>query len=79
MGRIEIDKEYLGFRYVIIMQEMGYRCGYVGMNKNNLFYGENYDSEIEIKNKEKKKQILQTHFDIEKKDIIHLFCNEGKI
>lgn len=36
--------EYKGFPCVVLFQSMGYRCGYVGLTKENRFYGKEYSS-----------------------------------
>lgn len=35
--------EYKGFPCVILFMPMGYRCGYVGLPKDNKYYGKGYD------------------------------------
>lgn len=35
--------EYKGFPCVILFQSMGFRCGYVGLPKDNQYYGKEYD------------------------------------
>ena len=35
--------EYKGFPCVILFMPMGYRCGYVGLPKENKYYGKSYD------------------------------------
>lgn len=35
--------EYKGYPCVILFQSMGFRCGYVGLPKDNQYYGKEYD------------------------------------
>lgn len=35
--------EYKGFPCVVLFQSMGFRCGYVGLSKDNKYYGINYN------------------------------------
>lgn len=35
--------EYKGFPCVVLFMPMGYRCGYVGIPKNNKYYKKKYD------------------------------------
>lgn len=35
--------EYKGFPCVVLFMPMGYRCGYVGLPKENKYYGKSYD------------------------------------
>lgn len=40
----EIRFEYKGFPCVVLFMPMGYRCGYVGLPKENKYYGKKYDN-----------------------------------
>ena len=40
---IESDYIYNGFRCICIAQQMGHRCGYIGIPKGHKFYGINYN------------------------------------
>lgn len=66
---VESDFEYEGCRCVVIGQTAGHRCGYVGINKNNLLYGSNYGD----KNKLLKMSNLKNE-DIGKRGIIPLLA-----
>lgn len=35
--------EYKGFPCVVLFMPIGYRCGYVGLPKYNIYYGKKYD------------------------------------
>ena len=35
--------EYKGFPCVVLFMPMGYRCGYVGLAKDNIYYKKKYD------------------------------------
>lgn len=35
--------EYKGFPCVVLFMPMGFRCGYVGLPKENKYYGKSYD------------------------------------
>ena len=46
MGRawlIEADFMYRGYRCVCVGNNMGHRCGYVGIPRGHKYYGEDYD------------------------------------
>ena len=43
---IEADFEYQNLRCVVVMTEMGHRCGYVGVPKNHILYGKSYSDKI---------------------------------
>ena len=44
---VEKRFEYRGYHCVVIFQTIGHRCGYVGLPKNNKYYGMGYE-EIDI-------------------------------
>lgn len=39
---VEFDRNYKGLRLVGIFGDRGYRCGYVGVPKENKYYGKDY-------------------------------------
>ena len=39
---IEDTFEHKGYKCVCIFNKMGFRCGYVGVDENHLYYGKNY-------------------------------------
>ena len=39
---VEFDKNYKGLRLIGIFGDRGYRCGYVGVPKENKYYGKDY-------------------------------------
>lgn len=42
----KVEKEWItkaGFKAVVIMTEIGHRCGYVGVDKEHVLYGVEYD------------------------------------
>lgn len=41
---VEKDFEHAGLRCVVIMTEMGHRCGYVGVPESHQLYGVGYNS-----------------------------------
>jgi DNA-directed RNA polymerase subunit L len=43
---VEADFEHNRLRCVVVMQDGGWRCGYVGVPKGNIFYGKNYHDHI---------------------------------
>lgn len=47
--KIESDFIHNGLRCVVIFQDMGHRCGYVGIQKNNCLYGKSCNDYLEIK------------------------------
>jgi hypothetical protein len=40
---IESDFDYGGYRCIVVGQDLGFRCGYVGLPKGHKFYGSDYD------------------------------------
>ena len=40
---VERDFEHAGLRCVVIMTEMGHRCGYVGVPEDHMLYGVDYN------------------------------------
>jgi hypothetical protein len=40
--KVESDFEHVGLRCVVIMTEMGYRCGYVGITQDHPLFGLDY-------------------------------------
>ena len=47
----DVEKDWItksGFRAVVIKTDMGHRCGYVGVDSTNPFYGKGYDESLEI-------------------------------
>lgn len=43
MPILEKSFEYRGYKCVVLMTEMGHRCGYVGIPKENSLYNKYYD------------------------------------
>lgn len=43
MPILEKSFEYIGYKCVVLMTEMGHRCGYVGIPKGNSLYNKYYD------------------------------------
>lgn len=41
--KVEKEFDYKGYKCVVIGQEIGHRCGYIGVDKNNKCYGKDYD------------------------------------
>ena len=39
---VEFDRNYKGLRLIGIFGDRGYRCGYVGVPKENKYYGKDY-------------------------------------
>lgn len=48
----ELDKKYKGFRYIILVMDIGHRCGYVRIPKGHKIYGMDYSSQTPIKMKD---------------------------
>ena len=47
---VEREFEHAGYKCVVVFQDTGYRCGYVGVSKESKLYGKSYtdDSDIAI-------------------------------
>lgn len=43
---VEADFKYQGLRCVVVMTEMGHRCGYVGISNTHPLYGKDYSDTI---------------------------------
>ena len=67
---VEKDWFYKDLRCVVIMGHMGFRCGYVGIDKTHPLYGIKYNAEIEI-TENKKKALLKG--EVGKRGVISLF------
>lgn len=42
---VEREFEHCGLKCVVVLQDLGHRCGYVGVGKNHPLYGVFYDNE----------------------------------
>ena len=40
---VESEFTFKGLKCVVVMQDMGHRCGYVGVPKEHLLFGKKYD------------------------------------
>lgn len=49
MYKVESDFTYKGYRCVVVFQDMGHRCGYVGIDADNPLYGKQYSDYLDIK------------------------------
>lgn len=65
---VEREFEHAGYKCVVVFQEMGYRCGYVGVTKDSKLYGKSYMDKLDIK--------MEEMYDkqIGKRGIIPWFC-----
>jgi len=72
--KVEQSWDYKGLKCVVIMTDMGHRCGYVGIMPTNFFYGINYSTEVNI-DEEKKKELLEQP--IGKRGVIDILCFNG--
>jgi hypothetical protein len=60
---------------VVVMGELGHRCGYVGIQPTHPLYKVNYSSDVELLHK-KKEALL--HEEIGKRGIIPILCWDGE-
>jgi len=73
--RVEKDWMHEGIRCVVIMMEMGYRCGYIGIDKTHCLYGVGYGERADV---------LQKYIDnlkesdVEKRGVVDVFCWDGE-
>lgn len=72
---VEKDFVHNGLRCVVIMGEMGHRCGYVGVDKNNSLFHQSYKDEITLSEEEKKSLM---NGPVGKRGMIDLVCFDGK-
>lgn len=49
---VEREFEHAGYKCVVVFQEMGRRCGYVGVPKDSKLYGKSYMDKLDIKMEE---------------------------
>lgn len=73
-----IEKDWIsdnGHRCVVIMTSMGHRCGYVGIDKNNLLFNTGYSEKIDITDKQKNKLLAGP---LGKRNPISLLCFDGE-
>ena len=65
---VEREFEHAGYKCVVVFQEMGHRCGYVGVTKDSKLYGKSYMDKLDIK--------MEEMYDkqIGKRGIIPWFC-----
>lgn len=52
MYKVESDFIYKGYRCVVIFGDMGFRCGYVGVEADNPLYGKDYSDYLDINKSE---------------------------
>lgn len=52
MYKVESDFIYKGYRCVVIFGDMGFRCGYVGIEADNPLYGKDYTDHLDISKSE---------------------------
>lgn len=49
---VEREFEYAGYKCMVVFQDMGHRCGYVGVPKGSKLYGKSYMDKLDIKMEE---------------------------
>lgn len=52
MYKVESDFIYKGYRCAVIFGDMGFRCGYVGVEADNPLYGKDYSDYLDINKSE---------------------------
>ena len=52
MYKVESDFIYKGYRCVVVFGDMGFRCGYVGVEADNPLYGKDYTDYLDINKSE---------------------------
>ena len=63
MKEYEVEKEWIseaGLKCVVLALCAGHRCGYVGIDKDNQFFGKDYNDKIDI-SEEQKEKILSSY------------------
>ena len=65
---VEREFEHAGYKCVVVFQEMGHRCGYVGVTKDSKLYGKSYTDKLDAKMEEMYDKQLG------KRSIIPWFC-----
>lgn len=66
--KVEVDKKYKGFDYLVIGLTMGHRCGYVRIPIGHKLYGLSYSEQIPISFKE------ISEGKIGKRGVLSIFC-----
>lgn len=74
---VEKHWEFNGLECIVIMTDMGYRCGYAGIPESHCLYGIKYSKETYKLN-----AFLETvntdKYTIDKTDVVALFCGGAK-
>jgi len=73
--KVEKDWKLNGLRCVVMMTDLGHRCGYVGISKENKLYKVGYSDKPKFLQKELKKLKKS---DIGKRGILSVFCWNGE-
>jgi len=71
MKRIEINKKYRGYGYIVYATDMGHRCGYIKIPRNHYLYEKSYGEQLNIKFKKLKNEQMG------KRNPITIFCSAG--
>ena len=71
MERVEINKKYKGYEYLVYAMSMGHRCGYVKIPRGHYLYGKSYSEQLNIKFNTLKNE------SIGKRNPITLFCSSS--
>jgi len=66
--KIEVEKKYRGFDYLVLGLNMGHRCGYIRIPSGHSLYGLDYSEQIPIKFKKISKERIG------KRGVIPIFC-----
>ena len=69
---IEKDFEHKGYRCIVVMTDMGHRCGYVGIPKEHPLHGVSYSNKCKILRMAEKEN---KPVDLDKKSIIAVMCS----
>lgn len=69
MNRIEINKKYRGYEYLVYATPMGHRCGYVKIPSKHYLYKKDYGEQLNIKFDDLKEQ------EVGKRNPITIFCS----
>ena len=59
--KIEKDFMHNGYRCVVIMTDMGHRCGYVGVDNTHQFFGKDYSDTTTKEMIDKIKDLFDVH------------------
>jgi hypothetical protein len=75
---VEKEWEINGYKCVVVMTQLGHRCGYVGIPASHPLYGYTYGEKVPFLEKFKE-NLENCEVDMDKKGIFNILCYDGTI